>query len=336
MKVLTLFILVLINSKAFAFGGDLHIKLTIEALEPYGFSPEVAKQIGIANDHVDKVEMLNNAAHADSESFEAASALMRQRLRKAAEYLLLEDLKNARDTFGYITHTVQDFFSHSNYVEFMAGEPIDLLNLKNPSPDIKCAKDDRRNGLTSGYFPNENTPPGKCSHEDLNKDGGAIYIPHYRAANFARKKTSEMYERFEQEVQNLTGNSERTKMLLHKFKDGDHAADSYNSFKNETARAMVKVYPSPQKQGKEINVVFTSEQFCEEFQVDIIDLQGRNIGDGQGAPYIFKSPMEKNESKVFQVQTYNLAPALYLMRAVYEKCEGNGRGNQVFKFIIIN
>lgn len=57
--------------------------------------------------------MANNPTHVDGETFEAASELMPNRLRKAAEFLIAGDLVKARDTFGYVTHTVQDFFSHS-------------------------------------------------------------------------------------------------------------------------------------------------------------------------------------------------------------------------------
>ncbi len=334
MKQIIFVALILLTSKAFGFGGELHIRLTEEALLPYGFSPAVANQIGIANDHVDKMEPLNNPSHVDSETFEAASALMRSRLQQAAEFLLSGDLTKARDTFGYITHTVQDFFSHSNYVEIMPGEPIDLLNLTNPLPSVTCSKKDRRNGLTTGYFPDENTPAGKCSHQDLNKDGGMIYVPHYQAARYARKETARMYEKFEAQVLQLTANPEITKHLLHKFKDGDNAANVYNSDNGETARAMVKVYPNPQKKGEDVTVVFSSEQYCEDFQVDVIDLLGRIVG--QGSPYLYKGPMDRNESRTITLNTYHLAPAMYLLRAEFRKCENNGEGNQVFKFIILD
>jgi hypothetical protein len=320
----------LYTTHAFAFGGELHIKLTEDALLPHGFSPEVANRIGLANDHIDHKEALHAPTHVDSETFEEASALMKRRLREAAEHLIAGDLTKARDTFGYVTHTVQDFFSHSNYVEVMPGEPIDLLNLKNPSPDLKCSKQNKKEGLTTGYFPDSTTPPGKCSHGELNKDGGLIYLPHYQAANYAKKETSKMYKRFEEVVYALTNNQEIGKALLHKFKDGDHAADQYNTFKNETARAMVKVYPSPQKRGEEVKVDFSSAQYCEKFEVDIIDVLGRIVSEP-----LYKGPMEKDEFQTVTYNTMNLTPGMYMMRAEFKNCTGNGHGNQVFKFLIV-
>lgn len=206
------------HSAAFAFGGPLHIKITMRALKPLGFSKAVAKEIGVANDFIDHEEALNSATHVDSESFEAASALMKKRLQLSAQLLIVGDVKKARETFGYVTHTAQDFYSHSNYVEFMMGKPIDLLSLKNPSPDLKCSKWHKRNGLTTGYFPDNTTPPGKCSHGVLNKDGGMIYIPHYIAAYYAKKETARMYGRLKNEVHVLTGNEAQTTALMNSFK----------------------------------------------------------------------------------------------------------------------
>lgn len=327
--------LFLLSTKAFGFGGELHIKITEKALIPHGFSAEVANSIGKSNVWVDETEPLNSASHVDSESFEAASELMKNRLKQAAQFLIAGDLKQARHTFGNITHTVQDFFSHSNYVEFMAPQEIDLLHLTNPLRSVKCSKDNKKDGLTTGYFPDETTPEGKCSHGVLNKDGGMIYIPHYQAAKYAEVYTAKMYESFKQEVLSMTGSEMQTKRLLDSFKDVEHSG-MYQSTRGETARASIKVYPSPQKKGEEINVTFSSEQFCELFQVDVIDILGRIMGVNGGNPYLYKGPIDKDETKIMTMTTENLVPAMYILRAEFSKCEGNGKGNQVFKFLIVN
>ena len=66
---------------------------------------------------------------------------------------------------------MQDFFSHSNYVEVMDGKPIDLLHLSNPPPGMRCDAAMKNGTIVTGHWPDNKVPDGKCSHAQLNKDG---------------------------------------------------------------------------------------------------------------------------------------------------------------------
>jgi outer membrane protein W len=221
MKKLLLFLLFTTISKAFAFDWSLHRSVTARALSPIGFSINAIDQISDANIYIDRQEASNTATHADSEAFEAASALMRSRLKIAATAIINGDTKTARANFGYITHTVQDFYAHTNYVEYMPGKPIDLLHLTNPARDITCSSKNMMNGLTSGYYPDSTTPARKCSHTTLNKDSGDATLAGAKALRYAEKATAEMYGVLEQQVISMTANQESAGILLARFRGED-------------------------------------------------------------------------------------------------------------------
>ncbi len=234
MKVILLFLLFMPIPKVFAFDWNLHRSITMRALLPLGFSIDALDQIADANNYIDTHESSNHATHVDSESFEAASALMRLRLRKTANYVNNGDMKGARETFGYLTHTLQDFYSHTNYVEFMPGKPIDLLHLTNPKSNVTCSKGGMSNGLTSGHYPDSTTPPHKCSHATLNKDSGDITAEGAKAVNYAEKATAKMYEMLEKEVLSLSIDKQKSLFFLSLFRGGEesdhqqHYIDNYD------------------------------------------------------------------------------------------------------------
>jgi outer membrane protein W len=239
MKKLLLFLLFTTISKAFAFDWSLHRSVTARALSPMGFSINAIDQISDANIYIDRQEGSNPATHADSEAFEAASALMRSRLRMTAISVINGDMKTARATFGYITHTVQDFYAHTNYVEYMPGAPIDLLHLTNPPSGVTCSKSKVFNGLTSGYYPDSSTPPKKCSHSILNKDSGNVTANGAKAVSYAESATAKMYGMLEQEVISMSADQQKAVILLARFKgEGQSDHQQYN-FENHDEVALI-------------------------------------------------------------------------------------------------
>ena len=244
MKTLLLILIFTTLPKAFAFDWSLHRSATARALSPIGFSITAIDQISDANIAIDRQEANRPATHADNESFEATSALMRSRLKIAATEILRRDMKTARANFGYITHTVQDFYAHTNYVEYMPGKPIDLLNLTNPGRNVLCSKNNKTSALTSGYFPDSSTPAGKCSHTTLSKDSGDDTIIGAKALRYAEIATAEMYGILEQEVLSMTADKEKAHLLLSNFRGedahyifGNNDVVSYTAY-NETFKIL--------------------------------------------------------------------------------------------------
>lgn len=221
MKVVLLFLIFTILPKAFAFEWGLHRSITARALLPLGFSIKAMDQVADGNIYIDIHEGSNTATHVDSESFEAASALIRLRLSLTAMAVIDGDMKKARETFGYITHTVQDFYAHTNYVEYMPGKPIDLLHLTNPSSDVTCSANNVINGLTSGYYPDSSTPARKCSHSTLNKDSGNFTPAGAKAFKYAEIATAQIYKTLEQEVISMSADQQRAIALLARFRSED-------------------------------------------------------------------------------------------------------------------
>lgn len=201
--------------KAYAFEWRLHRSITGHALAQIGFSNSAIDDVADGNIYIDRQEGSTPASHADSEAFEATSTLLRSRLKIAAKAIQNNDMKNARATFGYITHTVQDFYAHTNYVEIMPGKSIDLLNLTNPTRDIICTK---KNGLTSGYYPDSTTPPKKCSHSKMNMDSGNETPNGAKAVVYAEKATVQMYELLEKEVLSISVDHQHATLLMNRFK----------------------------------------------------------------------------------------------------------------------
>jgi outer membrane protein W len=222
MKVILLCFLFTIIPKAHAFDWGLHRSVTSRALSPLGFSIRSIDQVADANIYIDRIEGNSPPTHVDSESFEAASALMRSRLKLTAISIIKGDMKAARTTFGYITHTVQDFYAHTNYVEFMPGQPIDLLHLTKPRGDVTCSKNSMLNGLTSGYYPDSSTPAKKCSHSILNKDSGAETAAGAKALKYAVSATTQMYGVLEQLVLSLSSDQQKAYKNLASFRDDDN------------------------------------------------------------------------------------------------------------------
>lgn len=148
--------------------------------------------IARANTKMDLFESSRDATHFDNEEFDEGALLISQRLTAASSSVTMEKYEEARESFGALLHTVQDFYSHSNWIEIGHREPnkgigkyqiLGKYASKGMRTCIDCEGDACRtnidssviegNILTSGYFglqvlgvniDNTIKPVGKCSH----------------------------------------------------------------------------------------------------------------------------------------------------------------------------
>jgi RHS repeat-associated protein len=152
--------------------------------------------IATGNAHVDLMEMSD--MHFDNSKFiETLSKI--DKLWKEIEGSCDEELRLHR--FGQITHAIQDFYSHSNYVEeFLKANP-------NATPDdITTAIMMSGGNLESGSFSIFSWIFGTDTHKTINKDApntfsgsklsntGNIYFDYAKSA--AIKHTTFLYQRF--------------------------------------------------------------------------------------------------------------------------------------------
>ncbi|XP_028397043.1 von Willebrand factor A domain-containing protein 7-like [Dendronephthya gigantea] len=161
---------------------------------------DAVKEIENANAKVDKYEQDFASAHFDAEQFRA-SCMRLMTFKKEVIALIQKagddevDYTVARKTAGKLLHTLQDFYSHSNWVESGSIDPLSMLGDEIISEsyiagaDVKTCRDctpvgwkrpfgigadDCQNNLvntgklTSGYYGGQDvTKPvgvGKCSH----------------------------------------------------------------------------------------------------------------------------------------------------------------------------
>jgi hypothetical protein len=177
------------------YPGFLHVDKQQRRAVVVGSGPSFATEI-----HVDIVENLPAAiactevlaraqwrqdillatvpkAHFDNCQFEAAAAYVQQELDKALVAAGKHDREEVLSAMGRALHAIQDFYSHSDYVERAAGKypsPGETPLLKIWTPDgRKDLLGQVRQGLISGHVWWE--PGNICavpikSHAELNKD----------------------------------------------------------------------------------------------------------------------------------------------------------------------
>lgn len=185
--------------------GKSHQKMTDEAvteLDQEFFTvtkltksmKKAKEQIADANSKVDDDFPKTASRHCDAERFPESQAQIIDRLNGVLVALQNDNAEGARKELGSALHTIQDFYSHSNWLELGNSSPHPGLGRPGSSinrlpettatcqdctgglPPILCPNCSANlitSGLTSGYYggqdPPVNTkPPGKCSH------GGAL------------------------------------------------------------------------------------------------------------------------------------------------------------------
>ncbi|XP_030589549.1 von Willebrand factor A domain-containing protein 7-like [Archocentrus centrarchus] len=185
----------------------------------------------LSNAIVDQMFVLSAERHFDDETFQKGRDIITKGVSAVKASVKLENFNTGRWTLGQICHTLQDFYSHSNWVELGNKAPYSALirldqplqNLAGPSTPTcrNCIGDNCTNNilpdvlqrglLTSGYFNIffSSKPAGKCSHGGffdrtsrkdpvggINKDtfDSSHGFLHYDAANLAVLATMELLE----------------------------------------------------------------------------------------------------------------------------------------------
>ncbi|KAG7214480.1 hypothetical protein INR49_022992, partial [Caranx melampygus] len=143
---------------------------------------EIYNQNGL----VDRDFVNSDPHHFNSEEFLQGRSLITQGMAAIKANIRKENFQTARETLGKVLHTLQDFYSHSNWVELGNTEPyINLIRPDLPLENLAdfdtptcsdCASGTcpssilpnilRDKKLTSGYMSIFSTdkPKGKCSH----------------------------------------------------------------------------------------------------------------------------------------------------------------------------
>ncbi|XP_038668940.1 von Willebrand factor A domain-containing protein 7-like [Scyliorhinus canicula] len=206
------------------------------AVSPSLFN-QVLDELALQNAAVDVLYALSSKRHFDSEQLLEGKEKILELLQLVIEDIQQENLQTARKNMGRLLHTLQDFYSHSNWIELGFTEPNS--NIIIPGQDIgnRAGKDERtcsncetdvchgnipegiksRKVLTTGYFnilPFDK-PEGKCSHGGkadgtrhsdaeggINKD--TVSSPHgylhSKAAHVAILATEEVFGHIRQAV----------------------------------------------------------------------------------------------------------------------------------------
>ncbi|KAL7886188.1 hypothetical protein AOLI_G00064830 [Acnodon oligacanthus] len=166
-------------------------------------------------------DQASSAHHFNDEAIEKGRDIITQGVSIVKASLQQGDLEAARRALGAVTHTLQDFYSHSNWFELGNLDPypnllrpdLPLQNLADANtptcndcqekvcPNVILPEILSTNTLTSGYL--SFTPEGKCNHgdstrggiskdffgDDLTPDGTD---PHLAAFDFAVQATTDL------------------------------------------------------------------------------------------------------------------------------------------------
>ncbi|XP_072533312.1 von Willebrand factor A domain-containing protein 7-like [Salminus brasiliensis] len=182
------------RAQALREGRDfvLPSKLTVESLTAACSSPDSAKgfqksinKIVGSNAWVDFRHFFKPENHFTDEAFFSGRDLITTGVRIAKNSIKQQSYEAAREKLGEVLHALQDFYSHSNWIEMGNRRPYSNLikpsspldNIADPStPTCRSCKGNDCSGnlleeimtqkkLTSGYFSLTFTKPkGKCSH----------------------------------------------------------------------------------------------------------------------------------------------------------------------------
>ncbi len=184
---------------------DYHAKMTKDAIGNEFVDSGTLKRIHQANRDCDLgANYFIQALHFDSEAFEQGCLRLAQNLNDALRLLSECKKTQAIEKFGEALHALQDFYSHSNWVELNLNFDPSLIpsaipvfeNLVTLGPNgifvagslqadteaiDTCTASPFGGAPTSvvqsGYDPPIPRPLGKCTHLEVNKDGPDAYVP---------------------------------------------------------------------------------------------------------------------------------------------------------------
>lgn len=135
-----------------------------------------------ANASVDEDFAAHTARHCDAENFNSCNSVIDSEVSDVVTQLKADNAEAARQAFGRALHTLQDFYSHSNWVELgnatvhpEIGKPGSVSNVAPPGTNTcieapagqSCFKANLITSfLTSGYYSDQDRikPIGKCRH----------------------------------------------------------------------------------------------------------------------------------------------------------------------------
>ncbi|XP_075343581.1 von Willebrand factor A domain-containing protein 7-like [Odontesthes bonariensis] len=278
------------------------------------------------NKRIDRRRLLDPPYHFDNELFAEGKKIIKDGLEAIKAANKRQEFFSARETLGGILHTLQDFYSHSNWVEMgnklpnsnliRAGRSIGKIADKTRATCRNCDDDICTNNiledilqeriLTSGYFSLRSTVklPGKCSHGDffdatrkteprggINKDkiSNVHGYLHNEAARLAVAATSELLE----DIRGAAGDRQFLQMM---------------GINKGSSKALCFVVDTTGSMGDDIAAVRTVTS-------SIID---RKVGtDNEPSSYIlvlFNDPgfgplMRTTDPKVFKNQINSLVPS---------------------------
>ncbi|XP_051559968.1 von Willebrand factor A domain-containing protein 7-like isoform X2 [Myxocyprinus asiaticus] len=198
------------------------------------------------NGYVDRDFMGSAPHHFNNEAFNEGRNLISQGTAAIKANVRNDNLQSARETLGRVCHTLQDFYSHSNWVEL--GNKSPYANLIRPDLNIEniadvtmptcsdCASGSCPNPLlpailngkylTSGYMGlfSSDKPQGKCSHGGdtdlsssqnprggISKDERLSYNSelHNSAVNLASEATLDLLE----DIRGAIGNKDYLRLM---------------------------------------------------------------------------------------------------------------------------
>ena len=95
-----------------------HVEITREALKD-SFSDAAMKKIVAANLYQDRptAQIGHDEIHFDNDAFEKGYAYIEEQRALTIASLRANNVASAWAAFGRLTHTAQDFYAHSNYVD---------------------------------------------------------------------------------------------------------------------------------------------------------------------------------------------------------------------------
>jgi hypothetical protein len=95
-----------------------HVEILQQALGGT-FSPPALAKITEANVYQDRLsaQIGHDEYHFDNNAFEKSYAYVEEQRARVISSLRKEDAASARSAFGRLTHTVQDYYAHTNYID---------------------------------------------------------------------------------------------------------------------------------------------------------------------------------------------------------------------------
>ena len=119
-----------------------HVEILQQALKDI-FSPTALEKISKANVYQDRVaaQFGHDEYHFDNNAFEKSYTYIEEQRALAISSLQKNDAPAAWSAFGRLTHTAQDFYAHTNYVDLWLvrqgnGTHSDLLQIDPMDPEL--------------------------------------------------------------------------------------------------------------------------------------------------------------------------------------------------------